>query len=216
MHTDVDICNLALGRIGVDRTIAALTESSKEARNCRRFYPLCRDELLEKVPWSFATRAAPLAPLVEATLLPGWQYQYALPTDALKILEVVPAGEVGGAVGYYQDCCGPWNVPRAPRYAYRRAVAADGSTGAVLSGVSDAYAVYTARVENTAMYSTLFVSALADRLAMELAMPMTADPRWFQVAQQRFTASLIDASSRDFEQETRGPDATPPAILARG
>lgn len=216
MQTDVDICNIALGRIGVDRTITSLSEASKEARNCRRFYDLCRDEVLERMPWSFAARTAPLARLPDAVLLPNWAYQYAVPVDAVKILEVVPAGSVGEASSYYGDCCEPWAPPRPARNPFRRGVSADGAVAAILSNVPDAYAVYTARVENTAIYSTLFVSMLADRLAMELAMPMTVDPRWFGVAQQRFAASMMEASSRDFEQNTRERDPTAPSILARG
>ena len=36
----------------------------------------------------------------------------------------------------------------------------------------------------------MIVSLIADRLAMELAMPMTADPRWFQVAQHAVRRGL--------------------------
>lgn len=216
MHTDVDICNIALGRIGVDRTIASLSEASKEARNCRRFYPLCRDEVLERMPWSFAARTAALAQLTDADLLPGWGYQYAMPTDAVRILEVIPAGSVGEASAHYGGCCEPWAVPRRSRHPFRRAVSGDGTGAAILSNVPDAYAVYTSRVENTALYSNLFVSMLADRMAMELVMPMTADPRFFGVAQQRFSASMMEAASRDFEQNDRERDPMPPSIVARG
>ena len=45
-YADIDICNLALGRIGVDRTIASLNEKSKEARLCKRFYALARASAL--------------------------------------------------------------------------------------------------------------------------------------------------------------------------
>lgn len=218
-YSEPDICNIALGRIGVDRTIASLNEASKEARNCKRFYPLARDEVLEKHPWAFALRVKPLALLPTAPgLLPGFAYAYALPADAASVLEVVPAGMVDAAVGYYgaHDCCGPWNPGRGYRYAFRRALSDDGTTPVLLSNLADAWAVYNARVENTAAYSTLFVSLVADRLAMELAMPMTVDPRWFQVCQQRYDRATIEAATRDLEQQAFGPEADPPAIRARG
>ena len=132
MQTDVDMCNIALGRIGVDRTIASLSEASKEARNCRRVYPLCRDEVLERMPWSFAARVAPLAQLLEATLLPSWGYQYALPPDAVRILEVVPAGSVGEASAYYGDCCGPWAPLRPARNPFRRGGSGGGPAPGIL------------------------------------------------------------------------------------
>lgn len=214
--TEIDICNIALGRVGVDRTIISFEEQSKEARNCKRFYELARDEVMEKVPWPFATRTVALAPLPVGDLLPGWGFQYALPADMASLLEVVPAGEAAASVGYYQDCCGPWNPPRSGMYSFRRAMSADGTVGAVLSNVRDAYAVYVSKATNTSLFSTLCVSAIADRLAMELAMPLTSDPRWFQVAQQRFQLSFMEAASRSFEQSKDGPDALPPSIRARG
>lgn len=216
-YADIDICNLAVGRVGVDKTIVSLTEASKEARLCSRFYALARDEVLERAPWPFAVRAKALQPMTVAELVPGWGYAYATPADAASILEVVPAGEIGNVVGYYTtDCCGPWNALRQSRYAFRRALSDDGTVPVVLSGVEDAYAVYVSKVTNTAAFPAMLVSLIADRLAMEIAMPLTGDPRWFQVAQQRYAAAFIDTASRQYEQETRGPDAMPPSIAARG
>ena len=216
-HTDVDICNFALGRIGVDRTIASMDEQSKEARNCKRFYPFARDLVLEAVPWPFAVRAKALAPVTEAELVPGWTNAYSLPQDAASLVEVVPAGEVTDAVGYYTTACdGPWNAPRKSRYAFRRALSDDGTLPVVLTNLTDAYGVYVAKVTNTAAFSTMMVSLIADRLAMEIAMPLTVDPRWFNVCLQRYTAALPDVAARDFEQERAGPDLDPPSIRARG
>jgi hypothetical protein len=214
-YTDVDICNIALGRVGVDRTIASMSELSKEARNCQRFYALARDEVLEKVPWPFAVRVKALAPMPATNMLPGWSYQYAMPQDAAAVQEVVPAGEVTTAASYYADCCGPWNAPRAGRYAFRRALSDDGTLPIILSNLPDAYAIYTSKVTNTAAFSTLMVSLIADRLAMELSMPLTTDPRWFQVAQQRYAVAFPDVASRQFEQQTDGPERDPPSIRAR-
>src|SRR5690242_16856180 len=94
-YAEVDICNIALGRIGVDRTVVNLsTEQSKEARNCRRFYPMCRDITIEKAPWPFLVATVALAQISDnqdEDLLPGWGYQYAEPEGMASLLEVVPA-----------------------------------------------------------------------------------------------------------------------------
>jgi hypothetical protein len=215
-YADVDICNIALARIGVTQTIGNLsTEQSKEARNCRLFYPLARDEVLERVPWPFAVRVKALAQLTEAEIMPGFSYGYAQPADAASIIEVIPAGDVAVAAGYYCNCQGPWSPPRKGAYAFRRAMSDDGTTPVILSNLDDAYAVYVSKVTNTAAFSTMMVSLIADRLAMELAMPMTTDPRWFGVCQQRYTLQFMDTSSRDFEQEVYGPDNEPASIRAR-
>lgn len=214
-YTDVDICNLALGRVGVDRTIVSLDEQSKEARNCRRFYPLARDEVLEKVVWPFTVRIQSLAPLTAGSLLPGWGYQFQAPSDMLQALEVAPDSDVTSLAGYYTDCCGPWAPARGARHAFRKAQSADGTATAILCNMATPWLVYSARVTDTAQYSTLCASAIADRLAMELAMPMTVDPRWFNVAQQRFVNTFTDAASRAFDQEVASPSPEPAAIRAR-
>ncbi len=215
-YTEVDICNLALGRLGVDKTILVLaTEQSKEARNCRRFYPLARDEVLEKVPWPFAVKTQALSLLADGDLLPGWSYQYGQPTDMLTMLELVPEAQITEAAGYWSNCEGPWAAPRPSRNPFRKALSQDGERPVILANIRDAYAIYVARVTNTLAYSTLMASLIADRLAMELAMPLTVDPRYFSLAQQRYAAAFVDTSSRHFEQEQHTPAGEPPSIQAR-
>ncbi len=215
-YTEVDILNIALARIGVDKTVMNLAnEQSKEARLGRRFYPLCRDEVLERVPWPFAVRVKALALLTDADLMPGWSYGYAMPQDAASIIEVVPAGSVTEAGNYYTTCCEPWAAPRGSQQAFRQAMSDDGTMPVILANIEDAYAVYVSKVTNPAAFSTMMVSLIADRLAMELAMPMTVDPRWFNVAMQRYQAAFIDTTSRHFEQEQHGPEAEAPAVRAR-
>jgi hypothetical protein len=61
MVTDaVEICNLALSRIGAN-TITSLTiDSAKEDRLCNLFYAQFRDEILKSFAWNFAMKATPL------------------------------------------------------------------------------------------------------------------------------------------------------------
>ena len=49
MASEVDICNLALGHLGDNATVASLNppEGSVQAQHCARFYPIARDALLE-------------------------------------------------------------------------------------------------------------------------------------------------------------------------
>jgi hypothetical protein len=217
-HTDVDIYNIALGRIGITNTVISSTENSKEARLFQRFFALCRDEVLERVPWPFAVRTIALAQLSnDDDLLPGWAYQYAQPSDALQIMEVVPAGEVTDAVGYYTNCAcdAPWMPCRACRYSFRRASSADGLTPIILSQLDDAYAVYTSRLTSSLNYSAMYVSTLAWRIAMEIAMPLTQDARYVQMATTAYNAMFMDTASRQFEQEAQGPKGDAPAVRAR-
>lgn len=90
MATKVEICNLALGHIGVGKSISNLdTENSREAIVCRNFFNVILDMVLEDFPWSFATKFVAL----ELVSKSGdddhptreWQFAYQQPTNALKV-----------------------------------------------------------------------------------------------------------------------------------
>lgn len=88
--TVIDLCNMALGRIGAGR-ITGLTEESNEAIYCNLWYEHTRNEVLRSRAWKSATETQALAQL-SSTPLFGWQYQYSMPTDprALRIISVYP------------------------------------------------------------------------------------------------------------------------------
>lgn len=83
--TDVAICNSALAKVGVER-ILSLNDNSVPARICKEQYEKVRDELLYSHPWNFAMGRAALAPLVTPPVF-EWSYQFALPADALRVVD---------------------------------------------------------------------------------------------------------------------------------
>jgi len=88
MASVISICNSALIKLGAN-TITALTETSKEARLCNAQYEVVRDRLLQSHPWNFAIKRIALNKLSEAPAF-GWEAQYQLPTDYLRVLTVYP------------------------------------------------------------------------------------------------------------------------------
>ena len=54
MASVVEICNIALTRIGQNEPIVSLTEQSKAAELCSLHYATCRDEVLRDFDWPFA------------------------------------------------------------------------------------------------------------------------------------------------------------------
>lgn len=88
MTSAVDICNLALSFLGDSATVASIDppEGSPQAGHCARFYPIALDSLLSHHTWSFTLRRAALARLADA--YPAWDYAYARPIDARKVLHV--------------------------------------------------------------------------------------------------------------------------------
>lgn len=180
MASEVDICNLALGHLGDNATVASIRppEGSAQAEHCARFYPIARDSLLEMHFWNFAMRRINLAPL-EATW-PEWKYGYALPNDVLNVIAVMPPD----ANDDYASRFVPSDTPQfahnyspviaAGRYTpqpYTIEVLADGQH-ILYTNQEDAMLRYTAYVSDTTVFSPLFTMALSWHLASMLAGPI--------------------------------------------
>lgn len=84
--TEVDICNSALAKVGAER-ITSLTEESERARIMAEQYVKIRDKLLRSHPWNFTISRLNLAPSLGTPAF-GFQYQFAVPVDCLRILEI--------------------------------------------------------------------------------------------------------------------------------
>ena len=102
MASIVEICNLALARLGDEATVASIDppEGSAQAEHCQRFYPIARDVLLETHDWSFATTRARLSLLADADTW-EWQYAYAEPANTIRVLSIL--GPNGSATDEPQD-----------------------------------------------------------------------------------------------------------------
>jgi hypothetical protein len=83
----VSICNQALSKIKID-SIMALTENSRQARECNLLFEDTLSEALTMRAWNFATTRVNLAQLVTAPLS-VYTYKYQLPVDCLQVLEVI-------------------------------------------------------------------------------------------------------------------------------
>lgn len=82
-----EIANLALSHLGQGAVIisALSSDTTREGKACRTFYPRARVETLKAYPWACAKKQATLT-LVEtfaATAEREWLYSYRLPTDCL-------------------------------------------------------------------------------------------------------------------------------------
>ena len=145
--SETTICNQALGKLGVPRIID-LDEESTAARACRLHYAETRDEVLRHHRWNFAIRRKELTRLAENPEF-GWPYQFELPTDCLRIFEV-----------------NGWDVARREGFW-------EVEGRVLLTRVNVAKARYISRIEDCNLFDSLFVEALALRLAGKLALPIT-------------------------------------------
>ena len=192
MASDVDICNLAVGYLGDDATVASIDppEGSVQAALCATFYPIARDALLEMHEWNFATRRSQPADLGSGW--EQWLYGYAKPSSALKILAVLAPGD--------DDANGqPFKIELN-----------DDDAEVIYTNQEEAVVRYTVRVTDTARFSPLFVDALARLLASMLAGPVlkgetgtAASRAQFQI----FRMMMGQAATSDAKQQlARRPD----------
>ena len=93
-ETSTALANAALANLGHQREITTLaTDTTAEAKACRRFYDRVIRQVLAAYPWPFAQKVAALT-LVEA--LTGatdeWAYKYRLPEDCVQPQRLKLAG----------------------------------------------------------------------------------------------------------------------------
>ncbi len=201
MASEVDICNLALARLGDNATVASIDppEGSAQAEHCTRFYPVARDSLLEMHAWKFATRRVLLAQLTTDTW--NWSFAYAEPTDALKLLAVLPASASSDADT--QDYEAETDGSGAP---------------IILTNQEGASLRYIAHVTDTTVFSPLFVDALAWLLASYLAGPVLKGDAGAAMAKaclQSFMLALSNAKVSDANQRKVRPEHNPAWIAGR-
>lgn len=146
MADEVTTCNSALAIIGIS-PISSLSDDSKPAEYCNRFYASTRDEVVQSHRWNFAMKRASLTKLATAAP-PGWSAVYTLPSDWLQVVQVN---------GY---------EPNEPQGEF--AVEA----GKLLTNTDTAEVRYVARVTDASAFPPIFLEALATRLASKLAGPL--------------------------------------------
>lgn len=202
MSSVVDIVNLALSHLGDDATVSSIDppEGSAEAEHAATFYPMARDALLEMHEWRFATKRAMLAPTVSDTF--EWSCAYAVPSDMLRALAVLPA------------------TARADADSEDYDQQLDASSALIiLTNCQAASLKYTVRAIDPARFPPLFVDALSWLLAGHMAGPLIKGEQGRSVAKgclQMFGAMLAQARMSDANQRQVRPTHTPDFIEARG
>jgi hypothetical protein len=192
MATKVEICNLALGHLGIGKQIVTLdTEQSQEAIACRRFFDVTRDETLRDAAWPFARRRMTLAQ-IEEDPNDDWAYSYRYPTDCLMIRRIYS--------GIRTD-------DRQSRVSYE--IASDDAGWLIFTDEDDAKVTYTTRYEDVAHYPPDFVMAMALRLAFNIAPWLTkGDPFGMgNRALQMYVQEISKARASAFNEEQ--PDENP-------
>lgn len=177
-ETIVEICNRALALVG-QSSIQALDQQGKAAAACNRLYGASRDGVLRAYPWNCAIRRARLA---ADTVKPAWG-----PARQFRLPE--------GPDEPTPYCLRVWSVDGGDEAAWRiegRAIATD------LPAPLDI--VYIGRIVDPALFDPLIAEAIAARLAMDLAVPLTENAALGERLAQLYRERLIEARRADAQE----------------
>lgn len=180
--TDIQICNLALARLG-DARITALTDSTAQAQYCSLFYTQTVEELQAEFDWQFCRKQVSLTS--GTAPISGYSVQYTLPTDFLRVLRF---GNVDSNENF-----GVWEIIAEKIHTNLSApVALD----------------YIAAVTDPANFPALFVELLTIKLAGLLAMPLTGSKDLFGQMAELFGATMQKPGLRSLLINTQAPKTT--------
>lgn len=184
----VQICNLALARIGVTDGIAALSDNLAEARACQLAYEPCRDDLIGSYDWPFARRSAALG-LVAEDPTEEWGYSFRVPSDCLLARRIDQGGD-------YE-------------------IAGD-SSGRLLYANAEAVTLsYTARIDDVGLIPHQVAMALAWRMAVELAPALAKTESAADRAQVNYQRALATALHTCMNEPRKPAAADAEAVAAR-
>jgi hypothetical protein len=173
----VDISNMALNQLKA-KNILSLEENTEEAYQARRMYDVARRALLRKLPWGFARRIKPLAPLADRVQGTLWREFYAYPDDCLMVRRLF--GE-GGEGGY-------------------EVFSLSSAVSVLATDVAGAYLDYTYDLRDTGRFPPDFALCLSYFLAFLLAPALSADESAETRCHALYQAALGEAARAGFNE----------------
>lgn len=156
MASKITICNRALSKLGADR-ITSLDDDNKAARAMKSAFDFVRDAEFRAHVWNFTVKRAELAASATAPTW-GYSYQYAMPSDFLRLLEIRDLYSNSNTQDYRTNPTPLWQMEGG---------------NLVTDAEAPVFIRYVARVTDTETYDALFSEALACRLAAETAEEIT-------------------------------------------
>ncbi len=169
---------MALALLGEQR-VKDLSTPSKEGRLCSIHYMPARREVLQRHRWRDARKRARLAQIAESPAF-GWDYQYQLPVDLVRLVEV--------RTGADYDIQAP-----------QREFLIEGTK--LLSNNPTAGVLYIFDAP-TAELRPLLVNAVATLLAAKMALSLTGDSRLQGALYQKAEDDIAEAWLRDAREHS--------------
>ena len=174
--SNVAIANLALTKLG-DLRILNLTDNTKPAREVNAVFDMARDYLQRRFSWRYCIKRANLA-ADTSTPLWDWSYQYPIPSDCLRILQVgqwYPSPDLSDLIS-----TGGQEYVLEGKY--------------ILSNQAGPLKLrYLSRVTDPVQFDTAFDMAFSAYLAYLVAEPLTASAEQKQIAYNDYRNAIKDA-----------------------
>lgn len=175
--TKLDICNMALAILGQDY-LSSLTEENQRAVLCNQYYDIVREQLLRAHDWSWARAKDKLTVLREETDGPEFStIVYQKPAACLFVIRL------------FNNGISKWLDDREFKLEYDNVI----KNEVIRTRMEEAYAEYVKNIEDTSLFDSQFISALAALLAHEIAMSLTGSTNLAQLAMQKYQLALNDA-----------------------
>ena len=166
MASVVQICNSALNQLGAS-SITALTENSKNARICNERYETVRDAVYRSHPWNCLIKRVQLA---QDSDTPAWgfTYQYTLPSDCLRVLQI-------------KDYNSDYKIEGRK----------------LLIGESEVYLIYLAMESDVNQLDVLLRETISACLAQDIAYAITSNLQVAKLMAEKYQAKLSEARHTD-------------------
>jgi len=162
-----DVANQALGRLGT-KQIGTISETTNPNANyCRKFIGGAVEDVFNEFSWKAATKRVQLAQLTDTPAY-GFEYQYQLPSDFIRCVEVDAGGE-------------KWSI--------------EGEQ--LLTDADEVYITYTARPADATKLPPYLRNLIAIRLADILSGPITKSESTQTKIRAEYKEALARALSAD-------------------
>lgn len=180
MASQVEIANRALTKLGAARIIS-FEDDNKQARAIKSMFEIVRDAELRAHLWSFTVKRVELPAL---TTTPGWgyDYEYQLPSDYLRLLQVNDIYPGPSMEDYRNQSVAEYVVE---------------GRKILTNLVAPLKIRYCARIEDTTQWDAAFVEAFASRLAFELAEDLTQSTSKKESAKDDYKTAISSAIRAD-------------------
>ncbi|HBF39775.1 MAG TPA: hypothetical protein DDW50_20985 [Firmicutes bacterium] len=197
MASVVDICNLALSRLG-EKSISSIDEAGA-AEKCKIEFNPTKEAILRDYDWSFARRIEALAPVDGETFF-GWDYVYVYPKSCEAIRKIF------NEATYNSDELPPYEVVSSNV----------SSKKLILCNLDSAYIRYTANITDTTIFDASFVDAFSWKLGANLAKPLTGNASLSTDLMNTYLRVIDKASVNNASEGYQTQKQTSSLLKARG